>query len=179
MLDVAKVGCLAVLIGYCIFGVAMLVRRGGESRKAGRCLSNMIQVWRGMRMHAAGHEGALPPAESWSDALLREKLIPDEHVLHCPKAAGRYGYAMNSQFGGAELERITDPTQRVLLFESTTNARNAHDRLESIPVPPRHPRGNHYIFVDGHGEWLQEVPRAEGGNEARADVTEGEKRTDG
>ncbi len=165
LVDVAKVGCLVVLIGYCVFGGATLLRHAAETRRAGTCLSNMIQLYRGMRMHALGQKGALPAAESWADALVRHKLIPNEQVLHCPKATGPYGYAMNSQLGGANLERIAEPTQRVLLFESTTDTRNAHDRLESIPDALRHPRGNHYMFVDGHGEWLQEVPRVDGENQ--------------
>jgi len=177
--DAAKVGCLLALIGYCIFGVVALVRRGGESRHAGTCMSNMIQVYRGMRMHALRHQGALPDGESWADTLVRYKLIPGEDVLHCPKAPGRYGYAMNSRLGGANCERLAEPAERVLLFESTSDLRNAHDSLESVPDPPRHPRGNHYIFVDGHGGPLEEVAEVGDENQTPEAPAEGDETGEG
>jgi hypothetical protein len=161
LIDVGKVGCLAILVAYCVLGVATVLRRAAETRRAGTCVSNMIQVWRGLKTHAVAHKGLVPPAESWCDALVAGKFIRDERLLHCPKAQGAYGYAMNSRFGGAEYETIRDPTQHVFLFESTTDLRNAHDRLQSVPDPPRHPRGNHFIYVDGHGGPLQEVPEEE------------------
>ncbi|MGD8239607.1 MAG: hypothetical protein PVH68_13695 [Armatimonadota bacterium] len=177
--DVAKIGCLLGLIGFCIFGVAAILRQARESRQAGTCTSNMILVYRGLRVYAIRHGGVLPDAERWADALVEEKLIPGEQVLHCPGTDGRYGYAMNSQFSGVELERIADPSEHVLVFESDSGLRNAHDLLESIPDSPRHPGGSNYIFVDGHGGRLEEVPEVGDANLLPEDTAAGEESTDG
>ncbi len=179
ILDVGKVGCLLALVAFCIVGVAAILTQAKNSRLAGTCTSNMILIYRGLRMYAIKHEGALPDADRWADALVEEKLVPSEDVLHCPKTNGRYGYAMNSRFSGAELERITDPSEHVLIFESASGLRNAHDRLESVPDPLRHPPGNNYIFVDGHGGWLEEVPEVGDGNQTLQAPAEGDETSEG
>jgi len=150
-LDLGKAGCLAVLIGFCVFAVLTLQRHGGQNRPWVKCLSNMIEVYKATKIYAADHGEHLPPAESWCDALERPYL-GTQAFFYCPEQPTAYGYAMNSDLSGARLDAVTDPHGTPLYFESDAGWPNAADPVLSLPDPPRHPVGNNLIFPDGHYE---------------------------
>jgi len=51
--------------------------------------------------------------------------------------------------GGATEKEIGDPAARVLIYDSTNLARNAHDAVTTLPNPPRHAGGNYIGYADG------------------------------
>jgi len=88
-----------------------------DRRNVMACVSNLHALAIAMGMYTGDHQGRLPPADSWSDAISSYLTSPSTFV--CPAAPQlRSGYAFNRALGGARLSDIADPEHTVLLYES-------------------------------------------------------------
>ncbi len=128
-------------------------------------LSNLRQIGLALVTYPETHDGRLPDADTWVDALLpwwKKTAQPDGStfdpmlLFHDPSApeGQRWNYAFNRALSGAKLADITDPAATVLLFESTAGTKNAADMGQSLPNPGRHNGGDYYVFADGRAKWV-------------------------
>lgn len=124
-------------------------------------LSNLRQIGLALTLYADAHEGRLPPAESWIDALIpiwkdNDPSFPAENLFRDPLApeGQPWNYAFNSSLSGMRISDIKDPASTVLVFESTKGIKNASDSGQSVPHPGRYHGGSYYAFADGHAKWL-------------------------
>ena len=120
------------------------------------CMSNLKQLGLGMFMYARDHNGCLPPANRWTDAVM--SYAGNEALLHCPAAPElECSYAFNANLSEVNVEQIPDRAELVMLFDSNLGTRNASGGPEDIADPPRfgcsaprrHPGGNNYLYADG------------------------------
>jgi hypothetical protein len=94
------------------------------------CVNNMKQLLLAVKIYAADHNGQLPPAATWCDAI--QSSVGSPKVFQCPSEPGRrYAYAFNVKLDGKKEGEI-DP-QTVWLFESDAgwNGTGGADSLKS------------------------------------------------
>ncbi|MGQ9699271.1 MAG: hypothetical protein ACUVRO_14925 [Armatimonadota bacterium] len=113
-----------------------------------QCRANARQIAAAIQLYALQHDGKLPDAANWTDAI--RPLLTNPGVLRCPAdSQHEVSFAMNQNLSGANLRDIKDGYKTVLIYESTTGKPNEAGRGETIPSPPRHTNGNVYIMADG------------------------------
>ncbi len=108
---------------------------------------NLLNLYRGMRGYALDYDSKLPPAESWSDAVLgylsgsQARPGGREAFLKGTSDSGPVSYVYNDAASGYNLEpngkesansRRIDPHDLILLVERVGESHNAHASL-----PPR------------------------------------------
>ncbi len=149
------VGCGGILMIVLILAAIMfpVFSQARDSARSVSCLSNEKQMALGCLMYAQDYDEVLPASANWMDTI--SLYIKNEHVFHCPSVqAGpeAFGYAFNSKMSRAQMAKLTAPGFTELLYDSTTLSRSAADAVTSLPVPPRHKRGNNVAFADGHAK---------------------------
>jgi hypothetical protein len=117
-------------------------------------LSRAKTVGSVMRSYARGHDGTLPAANGWTDALQARCEI-DALVASRYPQEGHRALAMNTHLDGVSLSQVKKPTRTVLLFEVDRGAPLAGGR-ELLPTAPRYKDGYLILFVNGSAEF---VPR--------------------
>jgi len=79
------------------------------------CITNMKQLALAVRTYAVDHNGQLPPAATWCDAI--QTNVGSPKVFQCPSKPGhRCAYAFNAKLDGKKENEINPNT--VVLFES-------------------------------------------------------------
>jgi prepilin-type processing-associated H-X9-DG protein len=124
------------------------------------CTQSLAEIYKGFE-HYAGINDALPPAEKWLDEEDFLGGVQANEWLHCPAVSSRkdakYGYAYNEalaghKLSGKSLKEMPDAAKTPLVFDSDNLAKNAHDKLTSLPKPGRHGGTNNILYCDGHIE---------------------------
>jgi hypothetical protein len=125
----------------------------GHNAMGTACLSRIKQLSLGMLLYNSDHEGA-PAADHWMD--LSQPYTKDSTLYHCPafNEPGRYGYAMNDNLSGVDLEGSMDWAKVPMVYESLQDGKNAHDRFTSLLQTPRHRSSDRVIvgFADAHAK---------------------------
>ena len=148
--------------------VAAIAKEYGSAKKYDpkadkSCTENLQSLYIAFNKYVEYNDG-LPPAESWQDQDDFKGAVQKDEWLHCPEVSNRhdtrFGYAYNAalagrKLGGKKLNEMPDAAKTPLLYDSTDLAKNAHDRLTSLPKPGRHGSKNNILFCDGH---IESVP---------------------
>jgi prepilin-type processing-associated H-X9-DG protein len=133
---------------------------GGEipgGPAATTCASNLRQLGRATGQYVDEHEGTFP-GENWVQAVT--PYLPNAEILRCPARPDlAVGYAMNDKMLGVAYDRITEPAERILLFDTAVNAESPVGGAELLPDFGAHEDGVMVLFADGRVEWL-ETPEA-------------------
>jgi len=112
------------------------------------CEAQLALLQRAIEAYCAKSDDMLPDPARWFDQLTQ--YLPPGTTLHCPSDTGTgVSYAMNRNLEGKRRREVAGPMGVPMFFESTSHARNAADRGESWPTPPRHLSGNVVLSVDG------------------------------
>lgn len=143
-----------------------------EAARAASSMSNLKQIALALFMYAQAHNDRLPDAAHWADAVLpflldlkatgAEKARASQALFHDASApeGQTWTYAFNRNLSGLPLSSLKDLANTVLVFESTTDVKNAADVGQSLPRPGWHGGGSHYAFADGHVKWVPDKPTA-------------------
>jgi len=141
-------------------------RKAREAARAASSMSNLKQIALATLIYAQAHKDRLPDADRWADEVLPYLIGPQaspadrervtKGLFRDPSApeGQNWTYAFNRNLSGRLLSSIKDPSNTVLVFESTTSVKNAADVGASVPRPGRHSGGSHYAFADGHVKWI-------------------------
>ncbi len=115
--------------------------------------SNLKQIALGIIQYTQDNDEHLPDADKWVDEIM--PYVKTEAIFRDPSApAGeKWSYAFNRTLSRAPLSRLDSPASTVMLFESTSGAKNASDTGQSVPRPGRHRGGTDYALADGHVKW--------------------------
>jgi prepilin-type processing-associated H-X9-DG protein len=150
----------------CLVLTGILFPVFGQAREKARqtsCASNLKTISGAMLMYAQDYDDLFPPAENRMDSV--DAFCPPSpkgkakgSVYHCPSVNGKstYGYAYNSNVASQTTVKIADPRAKMLLYDSTTQARSASDPGTSLPSKGRHSGGNTIAFADGHARWIKD-----------------------
>ncbi len=120
------------------------------------CLSNMKQLGLSTLMYAQDYDEHFPPAAKWMTLT-----IPYTHpqvnntLFRCPTALDEApkalaSYAMDSRLSGLSEKKIKEPTNRVLLYDSTRTDWDATDPGQTFAT--RHDKKGNVTFADGHAK---------------------------
>jgi prepilin-type processing-associated H-X9-DG protein len=161
------------IAGICSSGVFLLMlpiwaalmlpalARAKAKAQSINCVNNVKQLDLGILLYSQANGTQLPPANSWCDAILPNVASP--RVFLCPAATGggRCHYAFNQKLGGLSLNKITNPSRTVMIFESDGGwspggGWNASGGRQLVIGNPRHSRRVVVGFADGHVEQIAE-----------------------
>lgn len=105
------------------------------------------------RMFAQDY-GRLPNAATWMDDV-KPYMSNESQALHCPGDAHTYSFAMNTEVGGMRLSDIANPGSTVVLYEFSSDSRNASGEPPSPSVRGLLPGGRVYAYADGTARFVR------------------------
>ena len=165
-----RCGALAVVLValFVALFVIPIARRFLSEHQATVCYRNMLYLRDATHAYRDEHDGRLPLAEDWCDALL--PYVPDGRVFVCPASHNdTCSYAFNAAASGVRPADLANADKLVLLFESDAGWNRAGGAA-LLPAKPRHwgadrvmaasgagyfpPRK--YRMTDGRKVWLKE-----------------------
>jgi hypothetical protein len=122
--------CLTI-IGLLIAIIFPVLQSTMISNSEEKCMAIAYQRYQATQMYVADYDNTLMPAKHWQDTLT--PYVPDKRreQRSCSEVKrfdnNGLGFAMDSRLSGVSLDSIRDDSpQRILFFESTLLARNAH-----------------------------------------------------
>lgn len=135
LLELTIVMFIVSVLAAILFPVFAKAREKGRSAQ---CLSNLQQIWLGLRIYAADNGGFYAPRDNQLDALY-PRYLPHADVFLCPSAPEEVeslDVNRDYQYKGG-LSTDTRP-QLALASDDTV----------------RHSEGVNFLFTDGHVKWL-------------------------
>ena len=99
-------------------------------------------------------EGSAARWQTWMATT--EPYVRAPGAYDCPAAReGELGYDFNARLSGVHSREITRETKCVMLWDA--GALGPSWGVPDGHGPPRHDRGDNFLFVDGHVEWRERV----------------------
>lgn len=113
------------------------------------CQTHLQQIGDALLRYAQEHQGTLPPASEWQQAIL-PYLREREACWDCPEEGHDQtpDYLFNSHLAGVRLSDLRQPRLTVLVFEGIPR----DERLSGTEadLAPRHEGAVNILFADGH-----------------------------
>lgn len=110
-----SIAMLCFAIPYAFENLRHLMTHTMVTAQSHRCIANLREAGARLQEYGSSHEGLLPDAATWSDALVAGGAAKE--ILSCnPRSSLACGYAMNAGVSGESLSKL--PPNTVLLFES-------------------------------------------------------------
>jgi len=124
-----------------------------QKAQAINCVNNERQLALAVKIYSADHNGELPPAAAWCDAI--KTGVGSEQVFKCPavNSSSRCDYAFNAGLDSLDESKVAPNT--VMIFESDGDW-NANGGRERMIGRPRHARVFVVAYVDGSVQQLRE-----------------------
>jgi Domain of unknown function (DUF4190) len=139
--------CLA--LGFVVLILPAIIK-AKELADQINCVNNLSNLQRAIRSYAANHEGRLPQAANWCDAIA-PYVGSTNTFFQCPtKSKLRCAYAYNSNLSGKTTNQVD--SQTVVLFESDGGWNFAGGQTQM--VTNRH-HGTIVSPVDGSVRWVR------------------------
>ena len=134
------------------------------------CDTHVYALCKALRAYARAHEGVLPPAASWCDAIL--PLLPPDaggrEAFKCPSRPGlECAYALNQELGELDIRTLEKHDEQVLILPALTGAWN-----ESRKLPAKMAGACHHPRYSYREPKLEDVVGMLGGSTST--VSEGE-----
>jgi prepilin-type processing-associated H-X9-DG protein len=144
---VFSVVMLCLVIPYASKNLRHLMSRTTTTAQIHRCISNLRESGERLKDYATSHDGRLPDAVTWSDALVARGAAKE--ILSCnPRSSQTCGYAMNAGVSGKDLSKL--PPNTVLLFESDRGWNGSGGgELAVFRHAGANGRVMHVLFADG------------------------------
>lgn len=116
-----------------------------------QCMNHVKQLSLGFMMYANDSNDTFPAGNVWCDKLM--PYVQQAQVYQCPadRSGQRSSYAFNSKVAGRSLKDIKNPSQTVLVFE-TSGGWNVSGGPELTGSSFRHNNAMVVGFADGHVE---------------------------
>lgn len=103
-----------------------------------------------LRGYAQDYDDTLPPATGWN-TLSRSYVVPREPPgFDCPRTGYRFGYALSSRMGGADLNKVDRLHEVLLLFDHKAKGPNDTAPRISLDLLDHHDRFVNAVAADGH-----------------------------
>lgn len=117
-------------------------------REQTTCVRHEKLLSKALLMYAEEHDGSLPPASNWANAIL--PYVQDRGAFVCPEARNKQcSYAFNQALSSVRAADIYDRNYLVMLFESDLGWNGSGDAAR-LPTTPRHLGQDVFVFADGH-----------------------------
>ncbi|MCK4323142.1 MAG: hypothetical protein KAW89_01330 [Armatimonadetes bacterium] len=123
---------VAGLVLLTVAGFGPIAENARSTSEQYLCLSQIKQLALGTLMYATDHQGYLPDASRWREAI---QPYVDDDMFRCPSGTT---YAMNPQLSGMHLSQV--PIKTILLYEVDDSGNQ---------LPKVHLGGANYAFADG------------------------------
>lgn len=159
---------IVVLVVVCACGFVffpVLPHGHGQARRSAS-ISNLKQIALGHALYLADFDGFGPSSETWADQLM--PYVKNEYLFKSPRfneaqvmREDEYGYAYYRPLGGVHLDKVQNPEEVPLAFDSSDLRWNANGDLSLLPDPPRWDGKNLIAFLDTHVKAVEGRPRVE------------------
>ncbi|MDB6122602.1 MAG: hypothetical protein JWQ71_1595 [Pedosphaera sp.] len=131
--------------------------RARQQAQTNLCRERLQLLSGAIEVYTTGHDGQLPPANTWTDAL--SKQISSTNTFQCPadQSASLCSFAFNKNLDGKKLDEVAPKT--VVLFESDSGWNGVGAQADMVSRGHRPAGGNmsisnpekifHVILADG------------------------------
>lgn len=122
----------------------------GPSAAYVQSVGNMRVLANAMLAYTSDHDDIYPPTDRWMDALT--PYVPNASAFVSPAAGNgvdRFGYAFNQALAGTSFSELQDPYNVIMIFDSTSVARNSTATVGTLPSPPRYGVSNTIAYANG------------------------------
>jgi hypothetical protein len=134
-------------------GMMPALARAKQKAMTISCVNNMKQLAVGVKIYAVDHDGQLPPAATWCDAI--QSRVGSPKVFQCPsEPERRCSYAFNAKLDGKKDSEINPQT--VLLFESDAGWNGTGDADNLKP----HSHSGRIVIVALADGAVMQIPRS-------------------
>jgi hypothetical protein len=154
------------IAGICVSGFMLLfsipfmagmtlpaLARAKQQAQTINCMNNMKQLGLAVKTYAVDHNGQLPPAATWCDAI--QSRVGSPKVFQCPsEPERRCSYAFNAKLDGKKDSEINPQT--VLLFESDAGWNGTGDADNLKP----HSHSGRIVIVALADGAVMQIPRS-------------------
>jgi prepilin-type processing-associated H-X9-DG protein len=120
------------------------------------CLKSLKQSGQAISLYSVDYDDHLPPSDRWTDAIVSylSKFPSKSPVVkgmpRCAPNNPAANYAFDSRLSTQPLPKVWLRETTVILYDSTSREKNAHDAGSSLPRPGRHRGHNNFLYADGH-----------------------------
>jgi hypothetical protein len=146
----ARVGEVIVIVACLVLLVAMSIPVLQKARMASRqdqAYEYIRTVALGMLAYAEAHDGRLPDADNWPEAVRPYLLYPEALKFPRDRADQPVSYTMVERHSGARLDEIPNRDAAIILHES------------EYVAPATWSYGGLWVaYADGHARWFEEPP---------------------
>jgi prepilin-type processing-associated H-X9-DG protein len=167
--------CLVILfLGWIIGAVE-------ENKSARLCMNNEKQIYDALQLYADDSDGKLPQVAHWAEDV--DKYSHNVNLFYCHshwlrthKRYERYGsssgeavaknslgvatrvrdYGLNAALAGKRLSDLANPSEVVLVYETSQLAVSPNGDAANVIRPGLHNSGNYFLFADGHVKWYED-----------------------
>ena len=145
------------LVLYSVFGVLTsivfpVILGSKSASSSASCISNIKQLAIVMLMYGSDYDDRLPLASNWQDAT--DTYRKSKPFPRCPDSKSPVNYAMNTAISGKSVEKLSSPSETVVLFEADAQLPNAHGGKEWFVR--RHNGSGSIGYADGHAKRVNE-----------------------
>ena len=151
---------MALLIAQGAFADVVWISDGAASKKHAaprECMYNLKMIGLGMMQYEQDNDNIAPLASTWADGV---KPYTRGTSFHCPMSPTPYGYALNDNLAARNVDKLTNQSSAIEVFETDLNSPNSHGSVTDLE-PRRHYSfrfgnnyGSNYAFADGHVKML-------------------------
>ena len=144
----ATCGCICpVLLGVLLPVIAQM-RVKTRSTVA---INRAQKLSRAILLYQAENDMTFPPGDRWQDLISgKNGVVERDFQAVIGNRASVCDVAMSDAVSKQKVAKIANPSEVVMLFDSTIRHRNAHGNLSSVPVPGRYGRKSIFVLADGH-----------------------------
>jgi prepilin-type processing-associated H-X9-DG protein len=159
LIDAGRV--IAIIILALFLPMFFFVAEAGCAREKAHqieCLNNVKNISLAILMYSDDHNATFPDADRWVEEIQPYIAAGKAgQLLHCPsdKMKGHVSYAMNSALSGISEDKITEPGNTILIFETSQPGPSPHGGIEAVAKPGNHTGGTNCGFADGHAKWIR------------------------
>ncbi len=119
------------------------------------CLSNAKQLGTALIMYAHDYDRQLPPAEKWMTVTQTYTKYLSIYICplvkkESPKTAS--SYAMDTRLSGRSLNKLKEPANRALAYDSTRTDWDAADPGQTFAARHNEGKQGSLVFADGHAK---------------------------
>ncbi|WP_309709084.1 prepilin-type N-terminal cleavage/methylation domain-containing protein [Armatimonas sp.] len=142
-----------VILGIIAAILFPIFAQSHEHSKRPQCLSNAKQLGLGLMMYAADYDQHLPPAGKWmteTQLYTKNKAIYVCPVVKTENPKVQASYAMDTRLSGKSLNKLHEPSNRAVIYDSTRPDWDATDPGQTFA--PRHNEKGNVAFADGHAK---------------------------
>lgn len=160
---IAAATALSLIVAVFFWAYLQRPNQGEGHNRWPACVSHLRQLALASIMYQGDNDDRYEPPAHWMDCV-RGYIVSEELLRDPSRTTSGYGYAHDGRLLGLTQLDLPDPTAWPLIYDSSSDQRNASDPFTSLPYPSQHSSSqagkNNIAYTDGHVKSLPATPNS-------------------